>query len=474
MVQAASTFADHLPAELFGDIVDAIADDTVQQDILSLTRALPHAPIPLERLFRHIHLKSQFSIPQFYIRIRRDELARGWVRTFSLETWQADADVVINILALFPRLKELRLFMGPNFSPDHLEKMFTRPREGMELLSLRFRPYVQRATYYQFLAGAYFDSMIFALADWPAASIPKLSIIQDPLESSIAPTDKFAQPFVFHRLDSFSNLSVAPSISSLPYFRLRIPARQISRFIYQPQRAFPSLRLLDLSTCSIRGPDVEAILGRFTKLEHLILDGCSLITQRELPEGGVDSQWAALGKTMALAGVKCMKDREKKLKVWLEAAQDSYPQAGTAGQAGKAKKGRRGLATATISLRETAQAEQAPMFVRSAQTAKELGFKPNSRIRVLPPKPGLLSVAVSLPPHANVEQLGHVDIQAEFERGWAEGILQLITIRGRLKTSWYNGTAKVVHFGDIGDDDDLDNDEVTDVRFCVLLVQHDQ
>lgn len=321
---------------------------------------------------------------------------------------------------------------------------------------------MQRATYYQFLAGAYFDNMIVALSKWPASSIPKLSIIQDPLDASVAPTGKFAQPFVFHRLDQFSTLCRAPSIAALPYFRLRIPSRQISRFIYQPQRSLPSLQWLDLSTCDVRSGDVEAILGRFTKLQHLILDQCNLITQRELPEGGSESQWAALGKIMALSGVRLMKDREKKLRVWLEATAqpvESSADSNAASSSGKRKKGRRGLATATISLRETTEPEPLPAFAQGAFTAQELGLKPDTRLRVLPPKPKLASLAVSLPPHANTEQLGPDVIRAEFELGWAQGILQLITIRNRLKTSWYNGIAKVVKFEDLSPDLAEDDDE---------------
>lgn len=138
MVQAIS--AEQLPPELYGDIIDCLPDQDIQQNILSLTRALPHAPIPLERLFRNIRLTKPQQVVQFYTRIRRDAEARTWIRTFSLETWEADADVVINVLALFPELRELRLFMGPNFSPDHLEEIFMNPKEGIELLSLRFRP----------------------------------------------------------------------------------------------------------------------------------------------------------------------------------------------------------------------------------------------------------------------------------------------------------------------------------------------
>jgi hypothetical protein len=47
----------------------------------------------------------------------------------------------------------MRLNLGTNFAPEHLEEMFEDPRLGMERLEMRFRPYVEQASYYQFLKG---------------------------------------------------------------------------------------------------------------------------------------------------------------------------------------------------------------------------------------------------------------------------------------------------------------------------------
>lgn len=46
------------------------------------------------------------------------------------------------------------LNVGTNFSPEHLVEMFEEPRLGIKRMEMRFRPYVEQATYYQFLAGA--------------------------------------------------------------------------------------------------------------------------------------------------------------------------------------------------------------------------------------------------------------------------------------------------------------------------------
>ncbi|KAJ7922886.1 hypothetical protein B0H13DRAFT_100133 [Mycena leptocephala] len=45
-----------LPTELYSSIIEQIPPESLQQSILSLTRALPYAPIPLHGLFEHITL----------------------------------------------------------------------------------------------------------------------------------------------------------------------------------------------------------------------------------------------------------------------------------------------------------------------------------------------------------------------------------------------------------------------------------
>jgi len=47
------------------------------------------------------------------------------------------------------------LNVGTNFSPEHLVEMFEEPRLGIKRMEMRFRPYVEQATYYQFLAGTH-------------------------------------------------------------------------------------------------------------------------------------------------------------------------------------------------------------------------------------------------------------------------------------------------------------------------------
>lgn len=50
-------------------------------------------------------------------------------------------------------INTLMLNIGTNFAPEHLQEMFEGPRMRLERMELRFRPYVEQASYYQFLAG---------------------------------------------------------------------------------------------------------------------------------------------------------------------------------------------------------------------------------------------------------------------------------------------------------------------------------
>ncbi|KAI0931277.1 hypothetical protein AcW1_001275 [Taiwanofungus camphoratus] len=452
-----------LPPELYSAILSHVAVNDLQQTVLSLTRAIPRSPVPIHHLFEHVRLRHSDQAFQLYRRLRKCPEDAASVYDFALECWAVDADIVVNLVALLPRVTDLTLWVGPNFSPEHLEEMFQHPMEGLKFISLRFRPYVQRATYYQFLKGAYFDSTLLALSRWPAANLSTLSIVQDPLDPTIAPT-QFAQPLVFFRLDPLSTLAQSPLVEQLFHFRMRIPARQAARYLYALPRTLPSIELLDLSTCNVHDADIEGILGRFGRLRSLVLDGCSVVSQRvDAQAQGADAlgQWAALGKMMALAGAKYAREREKQLKAWQEAA--SARAAALANDQlvvqeerapRRSRRGRRGLATATISLRQSPPRDSKPLPGRPPTRGPPSSVQ---KIRVLARVPSLRSVATTAPPSVGSDK--HEAIRADFERGWAEGIAQLSAIRARLKTSWGNGV-RVVMFDEqyVPDEDDDDGD----------------
>ncbi|KAI6136440.1 hypothetical protein F5141DRAFT_1208794 [Pisolithus sp. B1] len=405
-----------LPPEIYSAILSQVPTHQRQQATLSLTRAIPRSPVPLHHLFECIYLKTPESVFQLYRRIRGSAEEAGWVRSFALETWTVDADIVVNLLSILTRLRRITLFVGPNFAPEHLEQILEKPREGLLYLSLQFRPYVQRATYYQFLKGAYFDTALQALSQWPSHNLPTLSIVQDPLDPEIAQARRFAQPLVFFHFDVLTKLVCSPCFRSASNLRLRIPSRQVAPFLFNAPQAAPALKLLDLSTCLVRFADVEGLIARFSNLKHLILNGCS-ITQAHALEG----EWEVFGKMVALGTVKAAKDREKKLKAWLQSnvaylqtSADGVSEQPTGEQrtGRRIRPGRRGLATATISLRDSPPTEVVHVVQRNTSIPKD-----------------------------------EHTIRTEFQQGWEEGIALLNITRSRLYQSWKNGV-RVMYISD--------------------------
>lgn len=297
--------------------------------------------------------------------------------------------------------------------------------------------------------GAYFDSTIDALTKWPRESLPALSIVQDRLDPSIAQQQIFAQPIVFFRLDTnLSRLVGSHYLSTTTAFRLRIPARPVVRALVASPRTLPVIELLDLSTCNILEAEVDMLLVHFQSLRHLVLDSCSI--HRGDFRGG---EWGALGKRCALAGVRRAKEREKKLKVWLErnaaaldaAGQnrDEEPAADQNVDGRRTRRGRRGLATATISIRPSpARDSHIPL---PARVKKDI-----PKVRILPEYPALITLATTT--SALIKPEDHGLLRQEFENGWAEGLAQIGVARARLRQSLWNGIIRVARFTEAKDD----------------------
>lgn len=141
-----------LPGELYTAIVEQLDPSLWTPVVLALSRALPSAPIPIQLLFHSIRIKRPQQAVSLYLRLGKTlNTARHvedpldscaiWVRQLSVETWDADADVIINIVRLLPNLSSFSVRIGPsNFSPEHLEQLFENPIGALEQLSLRFRP----------------------------------------------------------------------------------------------------------------------------------------------------------------------------------------------------------------------------------------------------------------------------------------------------------------------------------------------
>lgn len=316
---------------------------------------------------------------------------------------------------------------------------------------------VQRATYYQFLAGAYFDTTLLALAKWPGEDclLPKLSIIQDPLDPSIAPTGKFAQPMVFFALEPIKKLAVSELSYEVKNLRLRVPARQLARFLYNSPDSYPALRLLDLSTSHVSEGDIECIMGRFGTLEHLILDGSGVISHRaDIEEEEWKRMWVRLGRIMAASGLKLAKEREKKLKEWLELQELQAIMEGMQVQEGvqpvhprptrRPRKGRKGLASSTISLRDSRNSHETPPSKSLPEDPRPGRGEPSDRprLRIMPPQPRLRTISVNVPEYrkapGDIKTL-HSTIRAEFARGWVEGLAIIASRRRLLLQTWRNG-----------------------------------
>ncbi|KAJ3570622.1 hypothetical protein NP233_g4280 [Leucocoprinus birnbaumii] len=464
-----------LPGELYTAIVHQLEPSSWTQVVLALSRVLPSAPIPTQLLFHSIRIKQPHQAVALYLRLRKatdvtrnqgesSDPCASWVKELSVEIWTVDADVIINIVRLLPNLCSFSIRVGPsNFSPEHLEQLFLEPIGTLTQLSLRFKPYVKKASYYQFHKGVYFDSTLQVLARWPPQKIPAISIVQDPQEDSNQKRT-FAQPIVFFLLDPHLSVLIhSPSIAhSMTALRLRIPSRPVARSlcmsppsskdIYHTPEALPivpNLEFLDLSTCGVIEGELDMILARFRNLKHLIIDGCAVL-RVETRQG----EWGALGKRCALIGVKRARDREKELKAWLEERWTGEQEAmGCDGgpaqlvltparvEPRRARAGRRGLATATISIRDRRDDDEAAPMTRNPASPKP----PMPKIRILPFIPELKTLATTAV--TEIEPDRHDAIRAEFEAGWAEGIAQLAVTRARMRTSSRNGV-RLLHFAD--------------------------
>jgi hypothetical protein len=136
---------DQLPTELYESILSHVPSSELQQTLLSVTRAIPLSPVPISRLFHRIRITYPAGAVRLYRRLRprkgnNNEAAES-VKEFSIQCWAVDADVVVNLIRLLPKLQTLNIWIGPNnFTPEHLEELFLKPFLGLNHLSLRFRP----------------------------------------------------------------------------------------------------------------------------------------------------------------------------------------------------------------------------------------------------------------------------------------------------------------------------------------------
>lgn len=200
-----STSLRHLPTELIDAILDCVPEHELQRTAAALMRVSPEWGLSESHLFRHLRIERPEQLKPLWAKLRRDkEEARqqqqqqqqasddggaapvvgklaATTRTFTVASWRGDADLMVSIVRILPRLQAMHLHVGTNFSPEHLSDAFEIPKPLIRRVELRFRPYVDRASYYQFLKGSYFDSAIDTLVrNWDETpDLRALSLCQD-------------------------------------------------------------------------------------------------------------------------------------------------------------------------------------------------------------------------------------------------------------------------------------------------------
>lgn len=135
-----------LPLEIFEGILEQAEIRDHQAVVWSLMNANPRATIHPSHLFQSIRVTHPRQAILLYNILRKNVADNqpypiSWIRNVLVECWDVDADIVINLLRLIPRIQTLSIWIGPrNFSPEHLDELFEKPIRGLEVLSIRFRP----------------------------------------------------------------------------------------------------------------------------------------------------------------------------------------------------------------------------------------------------------------------------------------------------------------------------------------------
>ncbi|ODN88763.1 hypothetical protein L198_06565 [Cryptococcus wingfieldii CBS 7118] len=212
-----------LPPEIIDHFLTLVPPSELQLTALSLLKVFPNHNISRRHLWRHLIVFRAGQLWPLWQVLKQEEMMRRGVSTFCLQSWQGDADILNNVMRRLTHLHTLMLNIGTNFAPGHLEEMFENPRMDLERMELRFRPYVEQASYYQFLAGSYFDTAIETLTKkWPVCpNFTHLSIVQDlPPRSTVPPTARTTAA------NSAANSGVNSLANSISDLRLEAPSGQ--------------------------------------------------------------------------------------------------------------------------------------------------------------------------------------------------------------------------------------------------------
>ncbi|GAA5899459.1 hypothetical protein JCM6882_009122 [Rhodosporidiobolus microsporus] len=371
-----------LPAELWDHLLSLLSPRELQHTALALSRALatpstPASHISHALLWRFLQVKREGQAWQCIQRLREEAPGTAEaVRSVNVEVWRDDAQLLINLLLSLPALRSLSLSVGPLAAPEHLDDLVSPAslaRTGrwnqLEQLSFRFNPYVSERSYYTFLKGTYFDSLLHALTNVPPSSAPKLrrlafaqdlppthgavrketlafglhdladSFDQVQISSIKVPTSgrygrklktdkmEFAQPIIFFQLAPLTLLAQSPLAANLTHLTFRLPRRNLltalTDFPISPlhKPPFPSLKHLDLSTTHVvDDARFPTLLRMLPTLESLVLDRCSgLISAEAMEEPTAVATLRWLGKCCGGIGLSRAEDA---LRAWRRIAKD--------------------------------------------------------------------------------------------------------------------------------------------------------
>ncbi|CAE6355699.1 unnamed protein product [Rhizoctonia solani] len=463
-----------LPSEVYAVIFSHVPPSERQRAVLNLSRALPRSPVPTSQIYNHIIVYTPAAVFHLYKHFRRRKEHEAdlynpseLVKSISVRAWIVDADLVVNLLALLPSVPIMQMCVGTTYSPEHLHDIFTRPRLALRTLQLRFKPYVEKATYMPFLKGAYFDSTIIQLAKWQVTQdnhLRNLSITQDTI--SYRAHIQFAQPLAFFSFKPLAELAISPIGQYIRALRISVPAKPVITHIGSTANSFPQLSFLDISTTALPPPNAERAIGtllsRLARLQHIIIDRNAGPMPRDSPG------WATLGRACALAGVERAKEKEHEIQLWVDSKrQEEAAAQGDEGEGAPAlapmdpapvprgRRGRRGLATATVSLRDPRPAPAAPASSSSSTHDPTI-----RRIRVVPSPPTLQTFSTAYAGPSNPSAQQRSDWSRAFVKGFLDGCNTLNKIWQRMRDS---ATVRVMRFTDTDLEPFHDDDEAPPV-----------
>lgn len=130
-----------LPPEIYSAVLEQIPPQLLQATTFTLLCATPASPIPLHHLYQCVRIVQPKQLVLLDRRLRSAPQFIPWIHELSIESWNVDADVVVNLVRkLQPYV--LRIYVGPkNFSPEHLEEMLHfKLGQRLKQLEIRFNP----------------------------------------------------------------------------------------------------------------------------------------------------------------------------------------------------------------------------------------------------------------------------------------------------------------------------------------------